>query len=56
VVDLHAGYLVLALRSPLVASASPQTGSLDDLRRLEKAKAAVDIPRDRQRYGQPAWP
>jgi hypothetical protein len=39
-VDLHTGYLGLALRSPLVASASPLTGSLDDLRRLEKAGAA----------------
>src|SRR6266508_1666478 len=44
-VDLHTGYLRLALRSPLVASASPLTGSLDDLRRLENAGAgAVVLP------------
>ncbi len=40
-VDLHTGYLRLALRSPLVASASPLTGSLDDLRRLENAGAGA---------------
>src|SRR6266566_4832790 len=44
-VDLHTRYLGLELRSPLVASASPLTGSLDDLRRLEKAGAgAVVLP------------
>jgi hypothetical protein len=31
-VDLRTGYLGLRLRSPLVASASPLTGNLDDLR------------------------
>ena len=44
-VDLHTRYLGLELRSPLVASASPLTGSLKDLRRLEKAGAgAVVLP------------
>ena len=44
-VDLHTRYLGLELRSPLVASASPLTGSLEDLRRLEKAGAgAVVLP------------
>src|SRR6266571_3919511 len=44
-VDLHTRYLGLDLRSPLVASASPLTGSLEDLRRLEKAGAgAVVLP------------
>jgi dihydroorotate dehydrogenase (fumarate) len=44
-VDLHTRYLGLELRSPLVASASPLTGSLDDLRRLQKAGAgAVVLP------------
>jgi dihydroorotate dehydrogenase (fumarate) len=44
-VDLHTRYLGLELRSPLVASASPLTGSLGDLRRLEKAGAgAVVLP------------
>ncbi len=36
-VDLHTHYLGLSLRSPLVAAASPLTGNLDDLRRLEAA-------------------
>jgi dihydroorotate dehydrogenase (fumarate) len=44
-VDLRTRYLGLELRSPLVASASPLTGSLDDLRRLQKAGAgAVVLP------------
>jgi dihydroorotate dehydrogenase (fumarate) len=44
-VDLHTRYLGLELRSPLVASASPLTGSLEDLHRLEKAGAgAVVLP------------
>jgi dihydroorotate dehydrogenase (fumarate) len=44
-VDLHTRYLGLDLRSPLVASASPLTGSLDGLRRLEAAGAgAVVLP------------
>lgn len=45
VIDLQTRYLGLELRSPLVASASPLTGSLDDLRRLQKAGAgAVVLP------------
>jgi dihydroorotate dehydrogenase (fumarate) len=44
-VDLQTRYLGLELRSPLVASASPLTGGLRDLRRLEKAGAgAVVLP------------
>jgi dihydroorotate dehydrogenase (fumarate) len=44
-VDLRTDYLGLALRSPLVASASPLTGTLDGLRRLEQAGAgAVVLP------------
>jgi dihydroorotate dehydrogenase (fumarate) len=44
-VDLHSRYLGLELRTPLVASASPLTGSLDGLRRLEAAGAgAVVLP------------
>jgi len=35
--DLRTRYLGLELQSPLVASASPLTGSLDGLRRLEAA-------------------
>jgi dihydroorotate dehydrogenase (fumarate) len=43
--DLRTRYLGLALRSPLVASSSPLTGSLDGLRRLEAAGAgAVVLP------------
>ncbi|HZD01000.1 MAG TPA: dihydroorotate dehydrogenase-like protein [Actinomycetes bacterium] len=43
--DLETVYLGLSLRSPLVASASPLTGNLDDLRRLEAAGvAAVVLP------------
>jgi dihydroorotate dehydrogenase (fumarate) len=43
--DLRTRYLGLALRSPLVASSSPLTGSLDSLRRLEDAGvAAVVLP------------
>jgi dihydroorotate dehydrogenase (fumarate) len=42
-VDLRTRYLGLDLRSPLVASASPLTGSLDDLRRLEAAGAAAVV-------------
>jgi dihydroorotate dehydrogenase (fumarate) len=42
-VDLHSRYLGLDLRSPLVASASPLTGSLDGLRRLEAAGAAAVV-------------
>ncbi len=44
-VDLRTGYMGLQLRSPLVASASPLTGTLDGLRRLEAAGAgAVVLP------------
>ncbi len=44
-VELRSRYLGLELRTPLVASASPLTGSLDDLRRLEAAGAgAVVLP------------
>ena len=43
--DLRARYLGLELRSPLVASSSPLTGSLDGLARLEAAGAgAVVLP------------
>ncbi len=38
-VDLRTDYLGLELRSPLMASASPLTGDLDSLRRLEDAGA-----------------
>ena len=41
--DLTTEYLGLALRSPLVASSSPLTGSLDGLRRLEDAGAAAVV-------------
>jgi dihydroorotate dehydrogenase (fumarate) len=44
-VDLTSRYLGLTLRTPLVASSSPLTGSIDDLRRLEDAGiAAVVLP------------
>jgi dihydroorotate dehydrogenase (fumarate) len=42
-VDLRSDYLGLALRTPLVASSSPLTGSLDGLRRLEDAGAAAVV-------------
>jgi dihydroorotate dehydrogenase (fumarate) len=43
--DLRTSYLGMELRSPLVASSSPLTGSLDGLRRLEAAGAgAVVLP------------
>jgi dihydroorotate dehydrogenase (fumarate) len=43
--DLRTHYLGMELRSPLVASSSPLTGSLDGLRRLEAAGAgAVVLP------------
>jgi dihydroorotate dehydrogenase (fumarate) len=45
VIDLTTRYLGLRLRSPLVASASPMTGHLNSLRRLEEAGAgAVVLP------------
>src|SRR3990172_9328313 len=43
--DLRSRYLGLPLRTPLVASSSPMTGSLDTLRRLEDAGvSAVVLP------------
>jgi dihydroorotate dehydrogenase len=43
--DLRTRYLGLELQRPLVASASPLTGSLDGLRKLEAAGAgAVVLP------------
>ncbi len=42
-VELRTRYLGLELRTPLVASASPLTGSLDNLRRLEAAGAAAVV-------------
>jgi len=43
--DLHTRYLGMELHSPLVASASPLTGTLDGLRLLEQAGAgAVVLP------------
>ena len=43
--DLRTRYLGLELQSPLVASSSPLTGSLDSLRKLEAAGAgAVVLP------------
>jgi dihydroorotate dehydrogenase (fumarate) len=41
--DLTTRYMGLQLKSPLVASASPLTGELDSLRRLEDAGAAAVI-------------
>jgi len=42
-VDLSSRYVGLDLRTPLVASASPLTGSLEELRRLEAAGAAAVV-------------
>jgi dihydroorotate dehydrogenase (fumarate) len=42
-VELRTRYLGLDLPSPLVASASPLTGTLDGLRRLEAAGAAAVV-------------
>ena len=36
-VDLSTTYLGMKLKNPLVASASPLTGNLDSLHRLEEA-------------------
>ena len=44
-VELRTRYLGLDLPSPLVASASPLTGTLDGLRRLEAAGAAAVVLR-----------
>lgn len=41
--DLATSYLGLRLKHPLVASASPLTGELDNLRRLEDAGAAAVV-------------
>jgi dihydroorotate dehydrogenase (fumarate) len=41
--DLGSRYLGLALRTPLVASSSPLTGTLDGLRQLEDAGAAAAV-------------
>jgi dihydroorotate dehydrogenase (fumarate) len=41
--DLATRYLGLSLRNPLIASASPLTGTLDGLRRLEDAGAAAVV-------------
>ena len=41
--DLRTRYLGMELRSPLVASSSPLTGSLDGLRRLEAAGAGAVV-------------
>jgi dihydroorotate dehydrogenase (fumarate) len=41
--DLRTSYLGLQLRSPLMASASPLTGELDGLRRLQDAGAAAAV-------------
>jgi dihydroorotate dehydrogenase (fumarate) len=42
-VDLRTKYLGLELRNPIVASASPLTGNLDSLKRLEDAGAAAVV-------------
>lgn len=42
-VDLSTNYLGLGLRNPLVAAASPLTGDLDALRRMEDAGAAAVV-------------
>jgi len=41
--DLRSRYLGMELRTPLVASSSPLTGTLDGLRRLEDAGAAAVV-------------
>ena len=44
-IDLSTRYLGLTLKHPIVASASPLTGSIDSLKRLEDAGiAAVVLP------------
>jgi dihydroorotate dehydrogenase (fumarate) len=42
-IDLSTRYLGIALKHPVVASASPLTGSIDSLRRLEDAGAAAVV-------------
>ena len=41
--DLTTNYLGLHLKNPIIASSSPLTGSVDDLKRLEDAGAAAVI-------------
>lgn len=59
--NLETTYLGLRLRTPLVPSASPLTGNLDNLRRLEDAGAsAVVLPslfeeQLRRQFDDPAW-
>lgn len=42
-VDLQTDYMGLKLRNPLVVSACPLTGELDNLRRLEDVGAAAAV-------------
>jgi dihydroorotate dehydrogenase (fumarate) len=42
-IDLSTRYLGLSLTSPLVASASPLCGSLDNIRAMEDAGAAAVV-------------
>lgn len=59
--NLQSTYLGLPLRTPLVPSASPLTGDLDNLRRLEDAgAAAVVLPslfeeQLMRRFNDPSW-
>ena len=44
-IDLTSNYLGLTLKNPLIASSSPLTGNIDDVRRLEDAGiAAIVLP------------
>lgn len=60
-VNLETNYLGLRLRSPLMPSASPLTGNLDNLRRLEDAGAsAIVLPslfeeQLRHQFNDPSW-
>ncbi len=42
-IDLSSNYLGLSLKNPLIASSSPLTDNLDDVRRLEDAGAAAIV-------------
>ena len=42
-IDLSTRYLGLALKHPIVASASPLTGSIDSLKRLQEAGIAAVV-------------
>ena len=42
-VDLTTTYLGLKLKNPLIASASPLTGKLETLQRLEEAGASAAV-------------